>query len=85
MKQFRYVIKEKIGLHARPAGLFVKEASKAASSVTVEYLGNRADAKSILKVMELGVKSGGEILVTVEGVDEISTAQSLEEFCKKNL
>ncbi|NLL79005.1 MAG: HPr family phosphocarrier protein [Clostridiales bacterium] len=85
MKNFKYVVQDEVGLHARPAGLLVKEAGKAASAVTIECKGKTADAKRLLAVMGLGVKKGDEITITVDGADEAAVAASLEEFCKNNL
>lgn len=85
MKTFEYVITDEVGLHARPAGLFVKEASKYTAAVTVSCHGKEADAKRILAVMGLGVKKGDTITLHIEGVDEAKAAEVLERFCKENL
>ncbi|MBO5291604.1 MAG: HPr family phosphocarrier protein [Lachnospiraceae bacterium] len=85
MKSFKYVVQDEVGLHARPAGLLVKEAGKSASSITIESKGKTADAKRLLAVMGLGVKKGDAITVTVEGSDEEAAAAALEAFCKANL
>ena len=44
MKQFSYIIKDEIGLHARPAGLLAKEAKKYQSTVTLSCNGKSAAA-----------------------------------------
>ena len=85
MKSFKYVVQDEVGLHARPAGLLVKEAGKAASTITIESKGKTADAKRLLAVMGLGVKKGDAITVTIEGSDEAAVASSLEAFCKANM
>lgn len=85
MKQFQYVIQDKLGMHARPAGLFVKEASSFSSSVKIEANGKEADGKRILSVMSLGIKQGNEVTVTVEGADEENAAQKLEKFLKESV
>jgi phosphocarrier protein len=57
-----------VGLHARPAALFVGAASKSACDITIGRPGQPAvNAKSILGVMGLGAESGEEIVVTAEG------------------
>ena len=61
MKEFKYVIKDEQGIHARPAGLFVKEAAAFPCKVTIEKDGKEADAKRIFAVMGLAVKCGQEI------------------------
>ena len=51
MKSFTYVITDKEGIHARPAGLVVGEAKKYASTIMVENKGKKADLKRIFGVM----------------------------------
>ena len=85
MKQFTYVITDEAGIHARPAGLLVKEAAKFASSTTIAKGAKKGDLKRIFGVMALGVKKGVEITVTCEGADEDAAAAALEAFFKVNL
>ena len=58
MKTFEYVIKDEVGIHARPAGLLVKEAKKYESRVTVSKDGKSAEATKLMAIMGLGVKCG---------------------------
>ena len=85
MKQFTYVITDEAGIHARPAGLLVKEAAKFASSTTIAKGAKKGDLKRIFGVMALGVKKGEAITVTCEGADEDAAAAALEAFLKVNL
>jgi len=85
MKQFTYVIKDKEGIHARPAGIVVAEAKKFASAVTIENKGKSADLKRIFGVMSLCVKSGEEVLIKVTGADEDACVEALEKVFKDNL
>lgn len=85
MKQFNYVITDEIGIHARPAGLLVKEAKAFTSKITVEANGKKADASKLMAVMQLGAKKGTEVVVTAEGEDEDTAIERLEEFMKENL
>ena len=85
MKQFTYVIKDKEGIHARPAGLVVAEAKKYASAVTIENKGKTVDLKRIIGVMALCVKHGEEVLVKVDGADEEAAAAAIEKVFKDNL
>ena len=85
MKSFVYVIKDKEGIHARPAGVVVAEAKKYASSVSIENKGKKADLKRIFGVMSLCVKSGEEVRIVCEGADEESAAAALEATFKENL
>ncbi len=85
MKTFDYVITDPEGIHARPAGLLVKEAAGFKSTITLEKGGKKADAKRIFAVMGLTAKKGETLHVTVEGEDEENAAQSMEAFFKNNL
>ena len=85
MKQFNYVITDEIGIHARPAGLLVKEAKAFTSKITVEANGKKADAAKLMAVMQLGAKKGTEVVVSAEGADEDAAIARLEAFMKENL
>ena len=68
------------GLHARPADLFVRTANKFKSDITVRNLStgsNDVNAKSILRILSLGVYSGHTIQVMANGEDE---SQAIEEI-----
>ena len=69
MKEFKYVIKDEQGIHARPAGLFGKE----------------ADAKRIFAVMGLAVKCGQEITLKTDGENEEEAMNKLSAFLEENL
>ena len=85
MKEFKYVIIDPEGIHARPAGILVKQAAGYQSSVTIAKGEKSADAKRIFGVMGLGVKTGEEVTITVDGADEDTAAAELETFFKENL
>ena len=86
MKQFQYVVTDPIGIHARPAGLLVKEAKALDSTITIEKVGGKsAAATKLMAVMGLGVKGGDTVNVTVEGGDEDASLQAMEKFFKENL
>ena len=85
MKTFNYVIKDELGIHARPAGLLVKEAAKFQSAVKIGKDGKEADAKRIFGVMGLGVKCGQEVTVSADGADEAEAIAALEAFFNANL
>lgn len=85
MKEFKYLITDPEGIHARPAGILVKQAAGYQSSVKIAKGEKSADAKRIFGVMGLGVKTGEEVTITVEGADEDTAAAELETFFKENL
>ena len=72
MKQFSYIIKDEIGLHARPAGLLAKEAKKYQSTVTLSCKGKSAAASKLMAIMGMGVKHGDNVEVTIEGAPQQS-------------
>ena len=85
MVTFKYVIKDELGIHARPAGLLVKEAGKLGSKITIEKGGKKREAKKIFGLMGLGVKQNDEITVTVEGDTEEADADVIKTFLENNL
>lgn len=85
MQEIKYTITDEMGIHARPAGLFVKEAATFPCSVTIEKDGREVDAKRILGVMGLGVKCGQEITLRCDGEKEAEAIEALEKFLKENL
>ena len=85
MKQFSYVIKDKIGIHARPAGMLAKKAKEFESAITIECGGKAASATGLMTVMSMGIKCGDTVNVTVSGADEEKAAAEIEEFFKSNL
>ena len=84
MKTFHYTIQDEQGIHARPAGVMVKEVKKFQSKITIEGNGKKADAGKLLAVMGMGIKKGMEVTVAAEGPDEDAAAAALEEFFKAN-
>lgn len=80
MKSFSCIITSENGIHARPAGMLVKEAVKFKSKISVFKDGKSADAKGLFSLMGLEIKNGDEILVEVEGDDEQDAAQKISEF-----
>lgn len=85
MREFTYTITDPEGIHARPAGLFVKEAAKFDCAITIAKDGKEVDAKRILGVMGLGVKSGQEIVLKTEGKDEDAAMDALCSFLQENM
>lgn len=85
MKEIRYVITDPLGLHARPAGLLVRQAARSASAVTLTANGSTVDAKRILGVMKLAAKQGMELTLTFDGPDEAAAAAAMADFLAANL
>ena len=85
MKEFKYVITDAEGIHARPAGELVKAAKEFSSKITITKDGKSGDCKKIFGDMALAVKCGYEVTITVEGEDEEAAAAKIEEFMKSNM
>ena len=84
MKEFEFVVTDPQGIHARPAGLLVKEAKKFESNISVFKGARKGDLKKIFTIMALGVTQGETIKVQVEGADEEQAASAVEAFLKEN-
>ena len=83
MKEFNYTITDPNGIHARPAGLLVKQLKTFASAVTIFKGDKNVDMKKLLALMGLGVKQGDTVTIKVEGEDEGACAAALEKFLKE--
>ena len=68
----------RVGLHARPASLFVQTAARFKSRITVMCNGKAADARRILEVLQLGAESGTVLQVRAEGDDAAEAIDALE-------
>lgn len=85
MKKFEYVIKDNLGIHARPAGIIVKEAAKFSSNITIQKGEKSVDAKKLFALMSLGVKNSDTITVTFEGEDEDAAYEAITQLIEANL
>lgn len=67
------------GLHARPAATFIAEAKKFESTITIGRIGdtNVINAKSMVKLLTLGICKGQEVQISAEGVDEVAAVDAL--------
>lgn len=85
MVSFDYTVKDEVGIHARPAGLIVKEVKKfAGNDVIIKKGAKSAKAKSPMTIMGLGVKCGETVTVEVTGPDEVACAAALKAFFEAN-
>jgi phosphotransferase system HPr (HPr) family protein len=71
---------ENVALHARPAGMFVREAARAAAEIRVEANGRIANAKSILDILALGATGGTELVISASGADAAEALERLSEL-----
>ena len=73
----------RLGLHARPAAMFVRIASRYRSEVWVEKEGERINGKSIMGLMMLAAGQGSKLTICCEGADADKVMDELEELIQK--
>lgn len=85
MKTFDYVVKDALGIHARPAGQLAKEAKNFTSKITIKKGDKEVEATRIMAVMALGVKQNEQVCVMVEGEDEDAACEAVKKFFEEQL
>ena len=81
-------IRNRTGLHARPAAIFTATAKKFKAGIRARNLtkaGNWKDGKSLLDVLALGAEIGHEIELSIEGEDEMEAAETLRRAIESGL
>lgn len=78
------IVTNKLGVHARPAGMIVDITGKSKSDVTLEYENTKVNAKSILNVMMLAIAPGSTVKFTANGEDEEQVLAQLEQLFRDN-
>ena len=84
LPEITLIIRHAVGLHARPATLFVKIAKQFASNITVYYKDKEANAKSIMKILMLGADFGAEVTIRAEGEDAEQALKALQDLVESN-
>ena len=84
MIEFEAKVNNKIGLHLRAAGEFVKLAARFDSDVLVIKDGRKANGKSILGLASLAVGRGSTITVRIDGSDEVEARNAIEQLIQDN-
>ena len=72
------IIKNKQGLHARPAALFVQTANKFNSDITISKGRQKVNGKSIMGIMMLEAGSGSKVTIAAKGDDAEQAVKELE-------
>lgn len=85
MKEFKYVIADPEGIHARPAGMLVKAAKEFSCDIKIAKDGKAMSCKAIFGVMGLGAKKGDEVTLTFDGEDEDKACEVIGKFMQENL
>ena len=76
-------VPEGVGLHARPAALFVQKAGGFSSTIRLTCGDRTADGKSILGVLQLGASAGSQVTIQAEGDDAHAAAEELATFIRE--
>ena len=77
-------IKNSEGLHARPASEFVKIATKYKSEIFLSKDGREINGKSIMGVMMLAAEKGSELVIKINGIDEVEAMDALVKLINNN-
>jgi phosphocarrier protein HPr len=75
-----FIIRNKLGLHARAAALLVKTANNYAADITIEKDGIEVNGKSIMGILMLAASRGSKVTLKVEGKDAVEAMQTLGEL-----
>ena len=86
MQESTVVVQNKVGLHARPAAMFVQLANKFKSKILIAKTENdkEVNAKSILSILTMGINQGTEIRIRANGEDEEDAVNALYELIETN-
>jgi phosphocarrier protein len=84
MQEISIVVRNKVGLHARPAALFVQIAAAHQSKITVTNGDKTGNAKSILGILALGVNQDDRITIQADGADEGEALEKLAKLVEDN-
>ena len=77
MVQASVTVVNRLGMHARPAAMFVSHASKFKSEVFIEKNGLKVNGKSIMGVMMLAAEAGSELIIYANGEDQDAALKTL--------
>ena len=84
MKEFKYVVTDPEGIHARPAGMLVKAVKEFSCDIKIAKDGKAMNCKAIFGIMGLAVKQGEEVTLTFDGADEDAAYEAISNFMKEN-
>ncbi|TCP31797.1 phosphocarrier protein [Scopulibacillus darangshiensis] len=83
MVEKTYTIIDETGIHARPATTLVSEAGKFSADAQLEYNGQKANMKSIMGVMAMGIGKGARIKIITEGHDADRALEAIDKVIKE--
>jgi len=79
------IVENETGIHARPAGLIVKEASRFKSEVAFIKNSTNYNAKSIMSIMAMAADKGETITITANGTDEAAAMDAMVNLIREGL
>ncbi|HRY30754.1 MAG TPA: HPr family phosphocarrier protein [Elusimicrobiota bacterium] len=82
MKEAVFIVENKLGLHARPAALFVQTTHKFKCNVSVVRDGQEVDGKSIMGILTLAAEKGAKLTIAADGPDEDALLEQLTQLFK---
>ena len=85
MYEQKVTLTNEIGLHARPASIFIRAAVKFPCDITVEKNGRSYNAKSIMSVLSMSASKGDEIIIRADGESENEAVSALIDLVENKL
>ena len=85
MYEQKVTLSNEIGLHARPASIFIRQAVKFPCDITVETAGRSYNAKSIMSVLSMSASKGDEIIIRADGESENEAVSALIDLVENKL
>jgi phosphocarrier protein HPr len=80
MVEKKLTVKNKTGLHARPASQLVRKCSKFKSKIYIKTEDKEVNAKSIINILSAGITQGTKIILCTEGEDEVEALEVIANF-----
>lgn len=84
MASKKVIVSDQIGFHARTASIFAKQAGVFTSKIYINFGAKKANGKSMLAIMTLGVKSNNEVEISAEGDDASTALETLSKLVQNN-
>lgn len=85
MYEQKVTLTNEIGLHARPASIFIRTAVKFPCDITVEKNGRSFNAKSIMSVLSMSASKGDELTLKASGDNEEEAVKTLVEVIENQI
>ena len=82
MQQIELPITNPTGLHTRPGTAFVRLAKTFVCDVTIQKNGKTANAKSLVKLLQIGISQGDTVTIICDGNEEVTAIEQLTQFIR---